>query len=62
VVRLHRLWEVYLTQRLRMAPDHIHPQAETMEHLITPELEAQLIHELDAPEVDPHQSKIPYRK
>lgn len=62
VVRLHRLWEVYLTQRLRMAPDHIHPQAETMEHLITPELEAQLIQELDAPEVDPHQSKIPYSK
>jgi manganese/zinc/iron transport system permease protein len=60
VVRLHRLWEVYLTQRLRMAPDHIHPQAETMEHLITPELEAQLIHELNAPEVDPHHSKIPY--
>lgn len=62
VVRLHRLWEVYLTQRLRMAPDHIHAQAETMEHLITPELEAQLIRELDAPAVDPHQSKIPYNK
>jgi manganese/zinc/iron transport system permease protein len=60
VVRLHRLWEVYLTQRMRMAPDQIHPQAETMEHLITPELEAQLIRELQEPEKDPHNRIIPY--
>lgn len=60
VVRLHRLWELYLTERLNMAPDHIHPQAETMEHVITPEIEAQLIHELGDPTTDPHQSPIPY--
>jgi manganese/zinc/iron transport system permease protein len=60
VVRLHRLWEVYLTQRLRMAPEQIHPQAETIEHLITPELELQLIQELDVPDRDPHNSQIPY--
>lgn len=60
VVRLHRLWEMYLTQRLRMKADHIHPNAETIEHIITPEIEEQLLHELDYPEVDPHQSPIPY--
>ena len=62
VVRLHRLWELYLTERLGMAADHIHPQAETMEHVITPEIEALLIKELGNPEVDPHQSPIPYEK
>ena len=60
VVRLHRLWELYLTERLGMAPDHIHPQAETMEHVITPEIEALLIKELGVPERDPHKSLIPY--
>ncbi|MDE0986052.1 MAG: metal ABC transporter permease [Schleiferiaceae bacterium] len=60
VVRLHRLWELYLTERLGMAPDHIHPQAETMEHVITPEIEALLIKELGMPERDPHKSLIPY--
>lgn len=62
VVRLHRLWELYLTERLGMAADHIHPQAETMEHVITPEIEALLIKELGNPEVDPHQSPIPYEE
>ena len=62
IVRLHRLWEMYLTQRLRMKADHIHPNAETMEHIITPELEEQLLHELDYPEVDPHESPIPYSR
>ena len=60
VVRLHRLWELYLTERLGMASDHIHPQAETMEHVITPEIEALLIKELGMPERDPHKSLIPY--
>ena len=60
VVRLHRLWELYLTERLGMAADHIHPQAETMEHVITPEIESLLIKELGTPERDPHQSLIPY--
>ena len=62
VVRLHRLWELYLTERLGMAADHIHPQAETMEHIITPEIEELLVKELGNPELDPHQSPIPYEK
>lgn len=60
VVRLHRLWEMYLTQRMNLKSDHIHPNAETVEHIITPELEAELIKELDRPEKDPHESNIPY--
>lgn len=61
VVRLHRLWEMYLSKRLRLKADHIHPNAETMEHIISPEIEAQLLEELGYPEKDPHQSPIPYR-
>ncbi len=59
VVRLHRLWEVYLTKYLRIAPDHVHDDAEAMEHVITPELEAELDKLLDYPATDPHDSKIP---
>jgi len=60
IVRLHRLWELYLTQRLNFKEDHIHGTAETIEHLITPELEAQLVKELDYPTEDPHNKEIPY--
>jgi manganese/zinc/iron transport system permease protein len=59
VVRLHRLWELYLTERMNMKSDHIHPNAESIEHILTPELEAELIKELDRPEKDPHESTIP---
>ena len=62
VVRLHRLWEMYLTQYAKIAPDHVHDDAEAMEHLITPELEAELVKLLNNPETDPHNSRIPYPK
>jgi manganese/zinc/iron transport system permease protein len=60
VVRLHRLWEMYLTERMRLKSDHIHPNAESIEHIITPEIEALLLKELNYPEKDPHESIIPY--
>jgi manganese/zinc/iron transport system permease protein len=60
LVKLHRLWEVYLTKYLRIAPDHVHEDAETIEHLLTPELEQQLEQLLEFPARDPHQSEIPY--
>jgi manganese/zinc/iron transport system permease protein len=60
VTKLHRLWEVYLTEYLRIAPDHVHDDAETMEHIITPELEATLEQRLQFPLNDPHNTKIPY--
>lgn len=61
VVRLHRLWELYLTQRLKFKEDHIHGTAETIEHLITVELEEDLLKELQYPIVDPHLKDIPYQ-
>ncbi|MEQ8241417.1 MAG: iron chelate uptake ABC transporter family permease subunit [Cyclobacteriaceae bacterium] len=62
VVRLHRLWELYLTKYLRIAPDHVHEDAENIEHVITPELEKKLEALLEYPEYDPHQTEIPYRQ
>ncbi|RAV99631.1 metal ABC transporter permease [Pseudochryseolinea flava] len=61
VVKIHRLWELYLTTELRIAPDHVHDDADTIEHLLTPELEAELERILQFPKADPHQSEIPYR-
>ena len=60
VTRLHRLWEMYLTEYLRIAPDHVHDDAETMEHILTPEIEERLQQLLNKPEKDPHDAKIPY--
>ncbi|MDH5599409.1 MAG: metal ABC transporter permease, partial [Cyclobacteriaceae bacterium] len=60
IVKLHRLWELYLTKYMSIAPDHVHDDAETIEHIITPEIEAQLEQLLEYPEKDPHESEIPY--
>jgi len=61
IVRIHRLWELYLTTYLRIAPDHVHEDAETIEHIITPEMELKLEHLLNFPEKDPHNVNIPYK-
>lgn len=61
IVKLHRLWELYLTTYLRIAPDHVHDDAETIEHFLTPELEAMLEEKLNYPKFDPHEEKIPYK-
>lgn len=60
VVKLHRLWEMYLTEYLRLAPDHVHEDAEGIEHIITPEIERKLEEKLNFPTEDPHKSHIPY--
>jgi len=59
IQRLHRLWELYLTEYLRIAPDHVHEDAESIEHIITPELEKKLEKILNYPVADPHQTLIP---
>ncbi len=60
VTKLHRLWEVYISEHLNLPQDHIHEDAEKMEHVITPEVEKQLEKVLKYPKYDPHHSKIPY--
>ena len=60
VLRLHRLWELYLSKYLELPEDHLHRDAEDMEHIITPEIEARLVKLLDNPQYDPHNQEIPY--
>ncbi|MDB5274663.1 MAG: ABC-type Mn2+/Zn2+ transport system, permease component [Chitinophagaceae bacterium] len=57
VAHLHRLWELYLTEYLHIAPDHVHDDAETIEHVLTPELQARLETILGNPEIEPEVKK-----
>lgn len=59
IVRLHRLWEVYLVDYLGIGAERVHRSAEEMEHIITPELEAELTLILNDPKYDPHHQPIP---
>jgi len=59
IVRLHRLWELYLTEQLKLETGKVHKTAEEMEHILTPDLEERLTHLLGAPTQDPHQQPIP---
>jgi manganese/zinc/iron transport system permease protein len=59
IVRLHRLWEVYLADYLGIGVERVHRSAEEMEHIITPELEKELTLLLKNPKKDPHHQPIP---
>jgi manganese/zinc/iron transport system permease protein len=59
IVRLHRLWEVYLVDYLGVGSERVHRSAEEMEHIITPDLEKQLTMLLKDPQRDPHHQPIP---
>lgn len=61
IVRLHRLWELYLTEELGVNVERVHRTAEEMEHILTPEMEEKLTKLLENPKHDPHQQPIPER-
>lgn len=62
VVRKHRIWEVYLSRRLELPSDHVHRDAEAMEHALTEAAVTELEEALGFPTVDPHGSPIPARR
>lgn len=62
IVRLHRLWEVYLVDYLGAHAERVHYNAEEMEHILTPELERELTRLLKDPKQDPHHQPIPPRE
>lgn len=59
IIRKHRLWEVFLVEKLNFSWDEVHEVAEDLEHIQSPKL----INELDAflgfPKQDPHGDPIP---
>lgn len=59
IVRLHRLWEVYLVSSLGLNENLVHKNAEEMEHILSPDLEKRLTDLLDNPTQDPHDQPIP---
>ncbi len=61
VVRNHRLWELYLTNEANYAADHVHDDAEKVEHFLSEEEVSELESYLDYPQEDPHGKPIPGR-
>ena len=59
IVRNHRLWELYLTNEAKIAPDHVHDDAEKIEHVLGEEVVRALERTLDHARIDPHGRPIP---
>ncbi len=59
LIRTHRLWETYITREKVIDMEHIHPEAEKVEHVLTEDMVNELDEELGFPEKDPHGSEIP---
>lgn len=59
IVRNHRLWEVYLTNAAQIAADHVHEDAEKIEHVLGEETVRQLEKILAGITKDPHGKPIP---
>ena len=59
ITRLHRLWEAYLLHAAKFDIDHVHDDAESIEHILTPELEKKIRETLGDPGIDPHGEHIP---
>jgi manganese/zinc/iron transport system permease protein len=59
VVRNHRLWELYLTNVMQYGADHVHDDAEKIEHVLGEDTVRQLERRLDFPQTDPHGKPIP---
>lgn len=59
VVRKHRLWEVFLVDKLAFKWDEVHEIAEQLEHIQSAELIEKLDEFLDYPKFDPHGDPIP---
>jgi DtxR family transcriptional regulator, Mn-dependent transcriptional regulator len=59
IIRKHRLWEVFLTEKLNFKWDEVHDIAEQLEHIKSDELISRLDEFLGKPKFDPHGDPIP---
>ena len=59
IIRRHRLWEVFLYDKLNFRWDKIHDIAEELEHVSSEELIDNLDKFLKYPQIDPHGDPIP---
>jgi DtxR family Mn-dependent transcriptional regulator len=61
IVRKHRLWEVFLVDKLDFSWDEVHDVAEQLEHIKSEKLTNKLDEFLGFPTEDPHGDPIPDR-
>lgn len=62
VIRKHRLWELFLYEKLGFDWDEVHEIAEQLEHIQSEKLVQKLYTYLDNPKTDPHGDPIPDEK
>jgi len=61
LIRKHRLWEVFLVDKLEFSWDEVHEVAEQLEHINSAKLVDRLDKFLQFPTVDPHGDPIPQK-
>jgi len=59
IIRKHRLWEVFLVEKLKYGWDEVHDIAEQLEHIHDEQLAKKLDDFLGNPAFDPHGDPIP---
>ncbi|MBR9923188.1 MAG: metal-dependent transcriptional regulator [Bacteroidetes bacterium] len=59
LIRRHRLWEVFLVEKLHFNWDEVHELAEQLEHIASKKLVNRLDEFLGNPKFDPHGDPIP---
>jgi len=62
MVRAHRIWEVFLTEKLGVPWESVHADAEMLEHATSPEVLEKLYHFLGEPKYCQHGNPIPNLK
>jgi DtxR family Mn-dependent transcriptional regulator len=59
IIRKHRLWELFLVEKMKFRWDEVHEIAEQLEHIQSDELVNRLDEMLGYPKSDPHGDPIP---
>jgi DtxR family Mn-dependent transcriptional regulator len=59
IIRRHRLWEFFLSEKLKFTWDEVHEVAEELEHVSSRKLIDKLDEYLEFPRFDPHGDPIP---
>lgn len=62
LVRKHRIWEVFLVDKLNFGWEEVHELAEQLEHIQSEELVDRLEEHLGFPKFDPHGDPIPDKR
>lgn len=59
LIRVHRIWEKFLVEKLGYSWEEVHEEAEKFEHITSKKMEERLYRYLGEPEFCPHGNKIP---